>query len=84
MVFSPNPSISETTLSISTKSGTKVNDNLEWDLEIYDSMQVLKTKTQKIKGDKQTINTSSWKDGVYIVRVKIGKDMIIGKLAVKH
>ncbi|MDO8929902.1 MAG: T9SS type A sorting domain-containing protein [Bacteroidota bacterium] len=84
MVFSPNPSTSETTLSISTKSGTKVNDKLEWDLEVYDSMQNLKTKTQKLKGDKKAINTTGWKDGVYIVRIKIGNEIISEKLVVKH
>ncbi|MDO9614478.1 MAG: T9SS type A sorting domain-containing protein, partial [Bacteroidota bacterium] len=72
------------TLSISTKSGTKVNDNLAWDLEVYDSMHSLKTKTQKLKGDKKAINTTGWKDGVYIVRVKIGNEIISEKLVVKH
>jgi hypothetical protein len=47
-------------------------------------MQSLKTKNQKLKGDKQTINTTGWKDGVYIVRVKIGNEIISEKLVVKH
>jgi len=47
-------------------------------------MQSVKTKTSKLKGDKQTINTSSWKEGVYIVRVGIGKAIISKKRVVKH
>ena len=82
--LSPNPSATETTISIVSKSNTKIDENIEWDLEVYDSMQNLKTKTQKLKGDKQTINTTGWKDGVYIVRVKIGKEVISEKLVVKH
>ncbi|MBV5313518.1 MAG: T9SS type A sorting domain-containing protein [Prolixibacteraceae bacterium] len=84
MSISPNPSSSEATLTISTKSGTMVKDNIEWDLEVYDSMQALKAKTQRIKGSKQTINTSSWKDGVYMVRAKVGRELVSVKMVVKH
>lgn len=84
LAFSPNPSSGETTIEIATGSGEVLAPDTEWDLEVYDSMQSLKTKTQKLKGDKQTINTTGWKDGVYIVRVKIGKEIISEKLVVKH
>ncbi|MDO8930189.1 MAG: T9SS type A sorting domain-containing protein, partial [Bacteroidota bacterium] len=82
--FSPNPSSGETTIEIATGSGEVLAPDTEWDLEVYDSMQSLKTKTQKLKGDKKAINTTGWKDGVYIVRVKIGKEIISEKLVVKH
>lgn len=82
--FTPNPSSGQTILTIESKDGTKIDESIEWDLEVYDSMQSLKTKTQKLKGDKQTIDTIGWKDGVYIVRVKIGKEIISEKLVVKH
>lgn len=84
LAITPNPSTTETTISIVSKTNTKIDENIEWNYEVYDSMQALKTKTHKIKGDKQTINTSSWKDGVYIVRVKIGKVVISEKMVVKH
>ncbi|MDP2114399.1 MAG: T9SS type A sorting domain-containing protein, partial [Bacteroidota bacterium] len=82
--FSPNPSSGETPIEIATGSGEVLAPDTEWDLEVYDSMQSLKTKNQKLKGDKQTINTTGWKDGVYIVRVKIGNEIISEKLVVKH
>lgn len=84
LAITPNPSTTETTISIVSKTNTKIDENIEWDLEVFDSMQSLKTKTQKIKGDKQAINTTGWKAGVYIVRVKIGKEQISGKLVVQQ
>jgi len=59
-------------------------EETEWDLEVYDAIQSMKTKTQKIKGNKQTISTSGWKYGVYIVRAIVGKDIISEKLVVKQ
>lgn len=84
LLFTPNPSSGETTLAIVSKTNAKVDQSVEWDMEIYDSMQGLKDKVQKITGDRRTINTSSWKDGVYFVKVKIGKEVISSKLSVKH
>ncbi len=84
LLFTPNPSSGETTLSIVSKTNAKVDQLIEWDLEIYDTMQSLKAKVQKIKGDRRTINTSLWKDGIYLVKVRIGKEVIGSKLSVKH
>lgn len=89
----PNPSTTETTISIeqgstegnSLKSAsveTTFDQDAEWDLEVYDSMQSLKLKKQKLKGGSATINTQSWKEGVYMVRVKYKDEMLIGKLVV--
>ncbi|HCT29942.1 MAG TPA: hypothetical protein DIW31_04250 [Bacteroidales bacterium] len=84
MAISPNPATGETTVEL-------VNDNkevlallTEWDYEIYDSMQSLKEKKTKLKAAQTNVNTASWKDGVYIVRAKIGDEVITEKLIVKH
>ncbi|MDP3442812.1 MAG: T9SS type A sorting domain-containing protein, partial [Ignavibacteria bacterium] len=84
MVFSPNPATSETTLELVAEGEKTVDDNTQWELEVYDQQQSLKEKKTKIKGKQTKLNTASWKDGVYIVRVKIGDEMISEKLVVKH
>jgi hypothetical protein len=80
--FTPNPAIDETTLEVLDDSG--IQADLAWDVEIYDQLQILKLKTDKAKKSNFKINTSSWKDGVYIVRVNLGKEIISGKLVVQH
>lgn len=84
IIVTPNPSTSEANIQLVSTNEQALTVDTEWNLEVYDSMQNLKTKSQKFKGSRQTINTSSWKDGVYIVRVKIGKEIISEKLVVKH
>jgi len=85
MVLSPNPATGETTLTIQSSSKEKkVDINEEWELEVFDQTQALKAKTSKLKGNCTTIQTSNWKDGVYVVRAKIGDKLITGKLVVKH
>ena len=94
LTFSPNPTVGETTISIeqgsanetslkSASSETTFDENAEWDLEVYNSMQSLKLKKQKLKGSSVTINTQSWKEGVYMVRVKYKGEILTGKLVVK-
>nr|WP_321358354.1 T9SS type A sorting domain-containing protein [uncultured Draconibacterium sp.] len=92
--ISPNPTNSETIVSIepevtedeTLKSVTTENvfdESVEWDIEVYDNMQSLKLKKQKLKGKRTTINTQSWKEGVYMVRVKYNDELLTGKLIVK-
>jgi len=83
MTFTPNPSTSETILTIVPNTATKFDETIEWDLEIYDSMRSLKAKVSKLKGDKRTINTSGWKNGVYVVRAKVKGETVTAKLIVK-
>jgi hypothetical protein len=52
-------------------------------LEVYDSFQSLKLKNTKLKGKEYKIQTSGWKEGVYIVRVKYENEILQGKLVVK-
>lgn len=84
MVFTPNPSTNETTLVLSADGEKIVNENSQWELEVFDQQQGLKEKRIKIKGKQTNINTSNWKDGIYLVRIKIGDEIISEKLVVKH
>ncbi len=84
MVFSPNPTTDETTLSIESTSEEKVLDeNEEWELEIYNNTQILKDKKTKIRGNQYKLKTSGWKEGIYFVRVKYKDEILQGKLVVK-
>ena len=84
LMFSPNPTSGETTLSLEPKSGTETFDeNAEWELEIYDNKQSLKEKQTKLKGKKRKIKTQGWKEGTYTARVKYNGEIITGKLVVK-
>lgn len=82
--ISPNPTTTEATIELVSTTTEKAAKETEWDLEVYDAMQSMKAKVEKIKNNKQTLNTSGWKEGVYIIRAIIDKDIITGKLVVKH
>ena len=91
MVFSPNPTTGETTLTIesapeavkSTSENSEFDFNEEWDMEIYSPMQTLKEKKTKLKGQSTIIQTNGWMKGVYTVRVKYKDQVLTGKLMVK-
>ncbi len=92
--ISPNPTSGETTISIETAPGEKTGlepasasstfDDEEWDMEIYTNAQTLKTKKTNLKGNSTSINTSGWKEGVYMVRINYNGEMLTGKLVVKN
>lgn len=81
---SPNPATGEATIELVGNSKETLAVGTEWDLEVYDSMQGMKEKKTNIKTTQTKINTFGWKDGVYIVRAKIGDEVISEKLVVKH
>ncbi|MDO8928188.1 MAG: T9SS type A sorting domain-containing protein [Bacteroidota bacterium] len=84
MSLSPNPSSGETTLTIEPTSEDVIFDeNTEWEVEIFDQRQMLKEKRLKLKGRDQRIQTSGWKSGIYIVRVKYKDENLQAKLVVK-
>jgi len=82
--LSPNPASDQTTIKIESTKKVQANKAFEWELEVYDQIQSLKEKKTKLKTTETKINTSSWKDGIYLVRAKIGSEIIIEKLLVKH
>lgn len=84
MVLSPNPTESESTITLSNENDAIAVSDKEWELEIYSSDQLLKMKQPRLKGKEYKINTSGWKDGVYIIKVKIEDQTISDKLVVKH
>jgi hypothetical protein len=45
---------------------------------------MLKEKKTRLKDNKTFINTSGWQEGIYMVRVKSGKNLLTGKLVVKR
>lgn len=89
LLISPNPSTGEATLSIESTSDEKAIDgDMEWELEIYGTNQMRKTKKTGLHGKSTKVNTSGWQEGVYPVRViyrPAGKQEITltGKLVVK-
>ncbi len=84
LLISPIPTSGETTIEIKNTENEKADKIVEWDMEVFDQSQMLKAKVSKIKGSSTKIQTSGWKDGVYIVRAKIGDQVVTGKLVVKH
>ena len=82
--LSPNPASGETTIKIESTKKDKVYKEIEWELEVFDQTQALKAKTNKLTVNTTKIQTSNWKDGVYIVRAKIGDKILTEKLIVKH
>ncbi len=82
LVIMPNPSSVETTISIESGE-TALDETAEWELEVYDNVQNLKEKKTKLKGKSTTINTQSWKEGVYVIRAVYKDEILTGKLVVK-
>ena len=93
LLFSPNPTSGETTVSIdleqldvdiitTSTSNSDLNDTEEWELEVYDNNQVLKLKKTKLKEKSTKLDTKSWKDGIYTARAKYKDEIIFGKLVV--
>lgn len=84
-IIYPNPATDETTLSLASALPVNDLDDLqEWEYEIYTQNQSLKEKKTKLKGYTTKINTSGWKEGVYIVRVKYGKLVFQEKLIIER
>lgn len=84
MVISPNPVTDEATIKLVNKKDNTPIEFTEWDYEIYDTMQGMKEKKTKLKSAESKINTLGWKDGIYIIRAMIDKELVTGKLVVKH
>lgn len=84
MALSPNPSTGETAITLSADGEKVVNEKTSWDLLVFDQFQALKEKKTKLNGKEAKINTSGWKDGVYIVNAIIDGQKVSEKLVVKH
>lgn len=95
LMMNPNPSSYTTTISLeaTTSAETAIlksastksffDENIEWDIEVYDNAQSLKYNKNKLKGNSLKLNTQNWKEGVYIVRAIYKEQLLTGKLIVK-
>ena len=84
LAISPNPATNEATIKLVAENTEAPVALIEWDYEIYDSMQALKEKKTKLKTTETKISTSNWEDGVYVVRAIVGGKIFSEKLLVKH
>lgn len=85
ITFAPNPNIGETTLTIESNSMEKIiDDDAQWDLEVYSESQLLKTKQTGLRGRSAKIQTAGWQEGIYLVRVNYKNEVLTGKLVVKR
>jgi hypothetical protein len=93
LMFTPNPSSRETTLSIETSSSNKTtnkatesvfDESVEWDIEVYDYYKNPQLRKNSIQGKSTKIETTNWKNGIYVVRVKYMDRIIVGKLVVEN
>lgn len=93
LLISPNPTNGNTTILIEDKDQdpdiksaseqTPSDEDIEWDLEVYDNAQNQKEKKTNLKGNSTMLQTAGWKEGVYIVRVNFNNKILTGKLVVK-
>ena len=93
LLISPNPTNGNTTILIEDKDQdpdiksaseqTPSDEDIEWDLEVYDNAQNQKEKKTNLKGNSTKLQTAGWKEGVYIVRVNFNYKILTGKLVVK-
>ncbi len=84
LLFSPNPATSETLVSIKNASEEQnFEESAEWELEVLDQNQMLKTKKTKLKGSTYTLNTTGWNEGLYLVRASYNGELLSEKLLVK-
>ncbi|MFZ2340750.1 MAG: T9SS type A sorting domain-containing protein [Bacteroidales bacterium] len=79
----PNPASGEVTLTVESSDDKELPVS-GWDLEIYAPNMMLKEKKTRLKDNKTIINTSGWQEGIYMVRVKYGENLLTGKLVVKR
>jgi len=94
LVFSPNPTIGETLVTIkqakedeelqkSSFSEPEFDKDAEWDLAVYDNFNNIKLKKEKLKGNSALLQIADWQEGIYFIRVNYKDEMISGKLVVK-
>lgn len=64
----------------------KKRDNdasLVWTLEVYHSSNNKRMVSKKVTGNNCTLHTSSWEEGIYIVRAIIGKEILSEKINIQ-
>jgi hypothetical protein len=79
----PNPTTSETTLTLVIPKETKVDGLSSWELEIYSEDRVLRERKLDIHSKECKVNTTGWDAGIYVVMAKYKNEIVTGKLFVK-
>ena len=60
-----------------------IKENLTWTIEVFNAATCECILKQKVEGAEQTISTSGWQPGIYVVRVTIGDEVLTEKIVVK-
>ncbi|MFP4449286.1 MAG: T9SS type A sorting domain-containing protein [Bacteroidales bacterium] len=81
--LTPNPVTNESEIEVFRNDGKTIEDNFRWEVEVYDFGMNLKSKPNKIYGNKHKIKAHSWKKGIYIIRAYIDDEIIIKKFMKK-
>jgi len=81
----PNPTTEQATISIiSNEDMNNVTRtvNEEWQLEVYNQVQMLKLSVPAIIDNKYVLNTSGWQSGMYFIRAYYKEKVVFGTLVV--
>jgi hypothetical protein len=85
MNISPNPTTNESNITIESFSDElQVDEDINWEIEVYDHSFLIKERNKKIKGKTYKLKTSGWKDGIYIVRINYKNEILQEKLVIKN
>ena len=84
LTITPNPATNEAIITIigSTLEEESLDETIEWDLEVYNSQQMLMSKATRIRGNQYRLQTTGWRTGTYIVRVIYGNAVLNEKLII--
>ncbi len=77
--LAPNPVTTEIEIEIMQYDGEPIDDNITWDVEVFDFSMNLKSKSNKIYSNKHKVSTHSWKEGIYVIRAFIDNEIITKK-----
>jgi len=80
---SPNPASSDMTISVISENEKDISaENEQWDLEIYNLYYVLQVK-RHVKGSTVNINTSAWKEGIYMIKAICKGNVLSERVIIK-
>lgn len=72
--------------NVNSQSAGKMTDSInpdEWNLDVYNVQTGDRVASAVVSGSTYTLDTSNWNSGVYVVRAKIGKELLCEKVSVK-
>jgi hypothetical protein len=69
-------------ISLDDKSINQTIGNIEWKVDIFDATIGKKAFSGQKHGTVQTIDTSSWKPGVYVAKCQLGNEILTEKFVI--